>query len=69
MEKYNGNQKGFIYVSCDAKDQKEVLEKYLEPLAAAGVSFWWADDAGDAGGALNKGERRISRGRARCCSF
>lgn len=43
MEKYNGNQKGFIYVSCDTKDQEEVLAKYLGPLAQDGVSFWWAD--------------------------
>lgn len=46
MEKYNGNQKGFIYVSCDVKDQEEVLEKYLEPLAQDGISFWWADGFG-----------------------
>ena len=44
MEKYNGNQKGFIYVSCGPKHQKEVLDRYLEPLAQDGVPFWWADD-------------------------
>ena len=43
MEKYNGNQKGFIYASCDAKDQKEVFERYLEPVAAEGVNFCWGD--------------------------
>ena len=43
MEKYNGNQKGFIYASCDAKNQEEVFSNYLEPLAKDGVSFWWAD--------------------------
>ena len=44
MEKYNGNQKGFIYVSCDAKDREAIFAKYLEPLAKEGISFWWADD-------------------------
>ena len=44
MERYNGNQKGFIYVSCDAKHQKEAFEKYLEPLDGEGTAFWWADD-------------------------
>ena len=43
MEKYNGNQKGFIYVSCDVKNREAVFAKYLEPLAADGVPFWWAD--------------------------
>ena len=43
MEKYNGNQKGFIYVSCDAKDQDTVFRKYLEPVAQSGVSFCWDD--------------------------
>lgn len=43
MEKYNGNQKGFIYVSCNDANQKEVFEKYLEPLAKEGISFWWTD--------------------------
>ncbi|MBR2707208.1 MAG: hypothetical protein IKE74_08255 [Mogibacterium sp.] len=43
MEKYNGNQKGFIYVSCSPKHQNEVLDRYLKPLAQDGVSFWWAD--------------------------
>lgn len=43
MEKYNGNQKGFIYVSCDSKDQEEVLAKYLEPLTKDGIYFWWAE--------------------------
>ena len=46
MEKYNGNQKGFIYVSCDPKDRDTVFAKYLEPLAKDGISFWWADDFG-----------------------
>ena len=35
MEKYNGNQKGFIYVSCGPKHQKEVLS--LAPAAAAHI--------------------------------
>ena len=44
MEKYNGNQKAFIYVSCDEKQRQEAFDKYLEPLAKEGISFWWADD-------------------------
>lgn len=43
MKKYTGNQKGFIYASCAAKDQVEVFEKYLEPLATDGISFCWGD--------------------------
>ena len=43
MEKYNGNQKGFIYVSCDENNRQEAFDKYLEPLAKDGVSFWWSD--------------------------
>ena len=43
MEKYNGNQKSFIYVSCDEKDREEVIAKYLEPLGQDGVRFWWVD--------------------------
>ena len=46
MEKYNGNQKGFIYASFDVKDQDEVPAKYLEPLTKDGISFWWADGFG-----------------------
>ena len=42
MEKHYGNQKGFIYVSCDAKDREEAFEKYPEPLAKDGVPFWRA---------------------------
>ena len=55
MEKYNGNQKGFIYVSCDDANQKEVFEKYLEPLAKEGISFWWAD------GFDSKEEKNLAR--------
>ena len=43
MEKYSGNQKGFIYASCDTKDQEIVFDKYLEPLAHDGISFCWGD--------------------------
>ena len=43
MEKYSGNQKGFIYASCDAKDREAVFEKYLGPVAESGVSFCWGD--------------------------
>ena len=43
MEKYNGNQNDFIYVSCDTKDQEEVIEKYLGSLAQDGTGFRWAD--------------------------
>ena len=43
MEKYSGNQKGFIYASCTAKDQEEVFNKYLDPLARVVISFCWGD--------------------------
>ena len=43
MEKYSGNQKGFIYASCDAKDREAVFDKYLGPVAESGVSFCWGD--------------------------
>lgn len=58
MEKYNGNQKGFIYVSCNDANQKEVFEKYLEPLAKEGISFWWAD------GFDSKEEKNLARASA-----
>ena len=43
MEKYSGNQKGFIYASCDTKDREAVFEKYLGPVAESDISFCWGD--------------------------
>ena len=68
MEKYNGNRKGFIYVSCGAREQNETFDKYLEPLAQDGVSFWWADGdsgSGSTGGGLSKKEEKtLARAKA-----
>ena len=32
MTSYKGNQKGFIYVACDASSRDEVISKYLGPI-------------------------------------